>query len=315
MSAASFAQVAGTSFEEPAVFSGQYTDTGDANVAHDLVNNTDQPLVNFVSIGGELGFSASYTPYDTPDVGLTDGDFVGVTNFTPSADVMFTDGEQGYQISDVDGNYILEFDIVDLSGVANPTISLDYLMSINTNNPANGNYEGDGTLNESGFDRLRIYVRDLTNNTEIDIFNSTGSDLDDFVPFDTASGEYQVEWLSGTADLTTNTNVQLVVEARTNASAETFFLDNIVFGGILGVNGQSSNQFAIYPNPSTNGFVNIVSKVSGAKAVAVYDVLGKEVINTTINGDRLDVSKLNSGIYIVKIAQGKTTTTQKLIVK
>jgi hypothetical protein len=313
MSAASFAQIAGTSFEEPAVFSGKYTDTGDANVAHDLVNNTDEPLVDYTTTGGEIGFDASYAPYDAPGVGLTDGDFVGVTDFTPSSSVPFTDGDKGYQMSDIDGNYILEFDPVDLTNVSNPSVSVDFILSINSD-PTNGNYEGDGTENSSGSDMLRIYVRDLTNNTEIDLFNSTGHDLDDDVPFDAGSGEYQLEWQTGTATLTTNTNVQLVIEGRTNASAEAFWFDNIIFDGSLSVDSQTNSQFAVYPNPASKGYVNITSKVSGAKNVSIFDVLGKQVVNTTLAGDRLDISALDSGVYIVKIEQGKASTTKKLVV-
>ena len=111
VSVASFAQISGTSFEEPAVFSIEYTDTDDANVAHDLINNPDEPIVNYTSTGGELGFNARYEPYDTPGDGLTDGDFVGVTDFTPTNNDPYPDGDQGYQISDSDGNFILEFEI------------------------------------------------------------------------------------------------------------------------------------------------------------------------------------------------------------
>jgi|TARA_R110002020_G_scaffold305613_3_gene521477 hypothetical protein len=298
--AVSFAQVAGTSFEEPALFAGQYTDTGDPNTAHDLINNTDEPLVDYTSTGGELGFNASYAPYDTPDVGLTDGDFVGVTDFAPTGSDPYTDGDQGYQISDVDGNYTLTFDAVDLTGVSTPAISLDYFIS-------ETGYEGDGTLNESGSDRLRIYVRDLTNSTEIDILNTEGNDINDL--------SIEGSWITGTAALTSNTNVQLVIEARTNASAEAFFFDNIIFSGTLGTNTQSDSQFAVYPNPASKGYVNITSKVAGAKNVSIFDVLGKQVFKTTLIGDRLDISKLNSGVYIVKIEQGKTSTTKKLVVK
>ncbi|MBG43031.1 MAG: hypothetical protein CL530_03590 [Aequorivita sp.] len=298
--AVSFAQVAGTSFEEPALFAGQYTDTGDPNTAHDLINNTDEPLVDYTSTGGELGFNASYAPYDTPDVGLTDGDFVGVTDFAPTGSDPYTDGDQGYQISDVDGNYTLTFDAVDLTGVSTPAISLDYFIS-------ETGYEGDGTLNESGSDRLRIYVRDLTNSTEIDILNTEGNDINDL--------SIEGSWITGTAALTSNTNVQLVIEARTNASAEAFFFDNIIFSGTLGTNTQADSQFAVYPNPASKGYVNITSKVAGAKNVSIFDVLGKQVFKTTLIGDRLDISKLNSGVYIVKIEQGKTSTTKKLVVK
>lgn len=312
--AVSFAQVAGTSFEEPAAISGKYTDTGDPNVAHPLLDNAGEPLVNFTSTGGELGFLAYYVPYDTPDVGLTDGDFVGVTSFTPSPAVLFTDGANGYQMNDLDGNMIVEFDEVDLTGVANPTVSLDFLLSINSD-PTKGNYEGDGTVNESGHDRLRIYIKDITNNNEIPLFDSTGQDLDDFLPMDAGTGEYLLQWQQASATLLTNTKVKLVLEGRSNASAENFWFDNIVFDGVVGVNDQSTSQFSIYPNPASKGFVNISSKVAGAKKISIFDVLGKQVVKTILNGERLDISALNSGIYILQIEQGKASTTKKLIVE
>ncbi|MCF6307825.1 MAG: hypothetical protein L3J09_07700, partial [Flavobacteriaceae bacterium] len=125
ISAASFAQIAGfTSFEEPGIVAIQYVDLGDPAVAHDLVNNVDEPLVDFTSTGTEMGFDARYEPYDNPSVGLTDGDWVGVTGFTGDV-AAFSDGAQGYSIGDVDGNYILEFDPVDLTGYTGATLGID----------------------------------------------------------------------------------------------------------------------------------------------------------------------------------------------
>jgi len=310
ISAASFAQIASTSFEEPTVFGGQYTDTGDPAVAHDLVNNTDEPILNFTG-GTELGYSASYTPYDTPDVGLTDGDFVGVTDFTPSGDVLYTDGVQGYQISDADGNFILEFDQVDLSGIPTPSVSIDFVLSINGDG-TNGNYEGDGTVNESGSDRLRIYVRDITNSTEIDLFNSTGSDLDDLVPTD--GGLYILEWQTASANLPADITAQLVIEARMNAGGEAIFFDNVVFDGDLGVTQQTANAFSVYPNPATNQ-VTIESQLSGNKEVQIFDVLGKKVLSTSLTTNQLDITALHSGVYVIQITQEGVTSTQKLIVR
>lgn len=311
--AASFAQIAGTSFEEPEARSGKYTDTGDPNIAHQLLNNAGEPLVNYESSEGELGFMAFYEPYDVPDVGLTDGDFVGVTSFTPSSTVLFTDGSNGYQMNDLDGNMIVKFDEVDLTGISNPTVSVDFLLSINSNNPANGNYEGDGTQNTSDHDRLRIYIKNLTDNSEIDLFNSTGFDLDDFVPM--SGGEYQLQWQTASANLASNSVVQLILEGRSNASAENFWFDNIVFDGVAGVKGQAANRFTIFPNPASKGYVNVSSKVGGAKNISVFDVLGKQVLKTTLNGDRLDISSLNSGVYVIKIEQGKASVTKKLVIE
>lgn len=315
LGATTFAQVAYTSFEEEAIVvgvnDGKYFDLGDANVAHDLVNNPLQTPVD-QSGGVELSVDARYEPYDTPDVGLTDGDFVGVTTYTPSGDIGFTDGVQGYQISDTDGNMILEFGEVDLTNVSSPNVSLDFILAINGDG-TNGNYEGDGTVNESGSDRLRIYVKDLTNNTEIDLFNSTGFDLDDFVPTD--GGLYILEWQEGTANLLTNTTVQLVVEARVNAGGEVFFFDNIKFDGALGLGDNTQEIFSVYPNPASNGYVNITSTISGDKNVSVYNVLGKQVIQATLTTDRLNVSELSSGVYIMKISQNGVSSTKKLVIK
>lgn len=76
----------------------------------------------------------------------------------------------------------------------------------------------------------------------------------------------------------------------------------------------SAPIFYVYPNPVTEGRVYISSAYSGAKAVAIYDVLGKEVANT-ITHDEVTVSGLTAGIYIVTIQQEGKTATQKLVIK
>ncbi len=84
---------------------------------------------------------------------------------------------------------------------------------------------------------------------------------------------------------------------------------------ILNSNSSSQSRFSIYPNPATNGYVNITSKFAGTKKVVVYDVLGNQLINTTLAGERLNISALSSGVYILNITQQKATITKKLVVK
>lgn len=295
---ASFAQIASTSFEEPEAIGGQYTDTGDPAVAHDLVNNPDEPIIDFTSGGGEIGYDASYVPYDEPGDGLSDGDFVGVTTFTPTGDDPYPDGEKGYQISDADGNYILEFDSIDLAGTNSPTVSIDYFIS-------ETGYEGDGTENASGSDRIRIYVRDLTNTTEIDILDTTGNDINDL--------GIEGVWTTGTVDLESDTEVQLVIEVRCNSSNEAFFFDNVVFNQLLGLDDNNQDVFSVYPNPATNQ-VHISSATNSLKTVAIYNVLGKQVLSTTTT-KTLDISMLASGIYLLEVNENGVSSTKKLVVK
>ena len=77
----------------------------------------------------------------------------------------------------------------------------------------------------------------------------------------------------------------------------------------------TADSFKVYPNPTSLGFVNIVSANNETISVAVYDILGKEVITETLNNNRLNVSALNSGVYIMKVTQNNASVTKKLIIK
>lgn len=71
----------------------------------------------------------------------------------------------------------------------------------------------------------------------------------------------------------------------------------------------------IYPNPVTNGVLNINTTANDAKNVVVYDVLGKQVVNTTISGSTVNVANLKNGVYIVKITENGKTATRKLVIR
>lgn len=83
----------------------------------------------------------------------------------------------------------------------------------------------------------------------------------------------------------------------------------------LSVEDFNSNNFIIYPNPTSLGYVNITNNNTTAMSVAVYDVLGKQVLKQTVSNNRLNVASLKSGIYILKISQDNATITKKLVIK
>jgi hypothetical protein len=69
---------------------------------------------------------------------------------------------------------------------------------------------------------------------------------------------------------------------------------------LLSINDNEINKFRIYPNP-TNNTLNFKVPFTDSFKVSVYDTIGKRVLNTTIeNGNSLNVSSLNSGMYIIK---------------
>ena len=92
-----------TGFENTDALGDKYFDTGDATVAHDLVNNEGQAWVDID------GMNAAYAPFDPNGVGLTDGDYVGVTTYGPGG----YEGDQSYQMSDTDGIMTLTSNVFD----------------------------------------------------------------------------------------------------------------------------------------------------------------------------------------------------------
>jgi len=73
--------------------------------------------------------------------------------------------------------------------------------------------------------------------------------------------------------------------------------------------------FSFSPNPTGLGHVNISSRSQTPMKVNVFDALGKEVIDVTVTNCRLDVSRLNAGVFIMKVSQDDVITTKKLVIK
>lgn len=90
------------------------------------------------------------------------------------------------------------------------------------------------------------------------------------------------------------------------------FVDN----SNTGLETENIAGLKVYPNPLASGSVlNIASNNGVEKAVAIYDVLGKQVLaGATVNG-AINTTDLKAGIYIVKITEGTATATRKLIIK
>lgn len=80
----------------------------------------------------------------------------------------------------------------------------------------------------------------------------------------------------------------------------------------LSVNDTVFENVSLYPNP-TKGILNITTNQE--ISVSVMDLLGKTVIaSTKFNSNAtLDLSNLNNGVYLVKVNNGNTVGTKKII--
>ena len=220
--------------------------------------------------------------------------------------VVFYNGsdDESYKTVDLTG-YVTDpdgFFIIGSSGIPGVDISIGNSNSI-----------------QNGPDAIAIYQDDASNfpnGTHV-----TNTNLIDAIVYGTNDDD-DIELLTG-LDQTVQYDEDL------NGSSETESIQNDGGGSfcvspptlraantcILGINESQTDIFKIYPNPVTNSYIYIDSKLGGIKNVSIFDVLGKQVLKVNLNGLRLDISTLKSGIYIVKIEQGKISSTKKLIIK
>ncbi|MBG7613311.1 T9SS type A sorting domain-containing protein [Polaribacter sp. BAL334] len=98
------------------------------------------------------------------------------------------------------------------------------------------------------------------------------------------------------------------------AKVGVYYLDN-VYMYVAGTAGVEDNLFnvSIYPNPASNR-LNI-SAANTIQNAEIYNVLGKKVMNVTINktSESIDISNLASGVYMIKYNIENNVGTAKFI--
>ena len=147
--------------------------------------------------GSDLGYTASYI--NTGSVGLTDGDYFGVTDYASTVGA-YTDGDQGYQMSDTDGIAQLTFASVSDAD----TVSMDiYVQSTG--------WESTDYITVS-------YVGASSTTTLLD---TNGYDID------TDFGTMEGVWTTISASV--SGAGYLMVEFASNSGSEAIYMDNIVF--------------------------------------------------------------------------------------
>lgn len=101
-----------------------------------------------------------------------------------------------------------------------------------------------------------------------------------------------------------------VFNGSTNVSKSVSYLDTAVLSTV-DLDGKK-DAVSVYPNPSTD-FIMIVSK-EGLKKVVIRSLEGKTVL-TTEKFEKIDVSKLPKGVYILQGERKNGTVVSKKIIK
>jgi hypothetical protein len=201
---AAAAPIAQTSFETELAVPGAYTDPGDPATDHDLTNHAAEPLVDSTAasaVGGELAFDARYVN-SRGSVGQSDGDEIGVSA-DASAVGAYSDGAQGYHLSDADGTAVLEFAPVDLS-LPGVVIQVDLFVR-------EADWEPD--------DRVRV-IADLDGAPDVVLLDTSGAGIDEL--------SIEGRWRRlGAAIPDAASSARIRVELESDQAAEAVFVDRV----------------------------------------------------------------------------------------
>ena len=74
-----------------------------------------------------------------------------------------------------------------------------------------------------------------------------------------------------------------------------------------------STKFVLYPNPATNE-LTIESKTA-IESVSITNMLGQNVLNSATSNaiEVVDISNLQSGVYLIKVASEGQTSTKRFV--
>lgn len=99
----------------------------------------------------------------------------------------------------------------------------------------------------------------------------------------------------------------MTIDELTITTTPNFTLSSASFSQIDGLK--------MYPNPVKGGNLHIETALNRDVNVAIYDLVGKQVVNTKTVNNSVNVANLTAGIYVVKITEEGKTSTQKLVIE
>ncbi|SDG63944.1 T9SS type A sorting domain-containing protein [Winogradskyella thalassocola] len=184
------------------------------------------------------------------------------------------------------------------------TIGANYIFSVDSRS------EASGTDSE-----VYILNTEITDEVGIDANGSADASIDAYM--DIAAAD---EWATFTTVSFTATNTFAVVYIRSLGSIDgdtEVFYDNFSLAAdpTASVNDVLAAKIIVYPNPAKN-FLAIEAGNVDITSVSVFNILGAKVLEQKeLVENKLNVSSLKSGIYLLKISGDNAVTTKRFIVE
>lgn len=285
------------------------------------------------TVGNNLGGEQKWTNFNSGDfVTVAAGNltYSGVTSSGNSVTFSGTGAESSTSFTPTTTGTIYTAFLMNVSDLTNVTDgSSTYFAAVT--GTSNSNYKGNlfvkrvGTQYQIGFD-----AASTTTNYNATLRNA-GDVVYVVIGYDFASNSLSL-WLNPINGAAPTLGVNPAVpfttlggftlRQDTATTTPTMIIDELrIVTSLSALNltlGNKQNSIAglkIYPNPVSNGTLFIETAANGIKTVTVFDVLGKQVLNSTTADSSINVSSLHTGVYIVTITEEGKTASSKLIIK
>jgi hypothetical protein len=109
------------------------------------------------------------------------------------------------------------------------------------------------------------------------------------------------------------TNLKIVLNGS-QATNLNFVLNTVDPISFVGINDEiSKNAFSIYPNPA-NEELTISGDLTGNENISITDLSGKKVL-FSLSDNKINISKLNAGIYFLNIEKDGQVSQEKFVKK
>jgi hypothetical protein len=302
-----------------------YTDENTAVVttnSYTAIIHPDCTVITIELVGDNVdGSSSSNVTSATPDIGY-DGNFID-----PTATYMIISSPSNPNGARIDGTT----DSSDANGIINATgdhtswvlyDSISYMDDDDVDGGENGEFAY-GQIVYAQDHSLHSAKHFITTSAVIVDFATT-SDANYILRQGSKTGYSENDWI-----VSGNGSSSSVPNWVFSTSSEKCYPDaflgwagiNTVYGQLnptaeaLSVNDVLASKFKVYPNPARD-YIQIESKDEQISSLEMFTVLGGKLSsNTKLKNNRMDISHLSSGMYLLKINVGQKSTIKRIIVQ
>lgn len=213
----------------------------------------------------------------------------------------FTEDQRYFLLGDEDDEFTFGFDsrtiIMDFSDLDNPQPYFEYFNDDVASVDHNGYVKGD-----------KFYLASYSAGTRvIDISDIANQNIDEVAYFDTYPAD-------NNASFNGNWSVYPFFDSGNIVISGDAGFTLVIDPAVLATQDFDVNSLAMYPNPARDR-ITVASDKDPISEVSIYNVLGQKVLSFRFDqtlSKELDISSLNSGIYLVNI---NNITSKKLVVR